>query len=65
VVCKSEIRMQHLKERTEKVLGSNASYFFFTFMDNISFKSVFSQPVWYCGGSNEPMQLIQNIGGLQ
>jgi hypothetical protein len=65
VVCKSELRMQHLKERTEKVLGSNASYFFFTYMDNISFKSVFSQPVWYCGGSKEPMQLIQNIGGLQ
>lgn len=65
VVCKSEIRMQHLKECTEKVLGSNASYFFFTYMDNINFKSVFSQPVWYCGGSKEPMQLIQNIGGLQ
>jgi hypothetical protein len=64
VVCKSELRMNHLKECTEKVLGSNASYFFFTHMDNITVKSIFSQPVWYCGGSKEPIQLIQNIGGL-
>ena len=64
VVCKSELRMQHLKERTEKVLGSNASYFFFSHMDAINVRSVFSQPVWYCGGAQEPMQLIQNIGDL-
>jgi len=63
VVCKSKLRMQHLQERTEKMLGSNASYFYFTCFDNITEKSVFSQPIWYCGGSSEPEKLIKNIGG--
>jgi len=64
VVCKSKLRMQHLKERTEKLLGSNASYFYFACIDDITEKSVFSQPIWWCGGESEPEQLIKNIGGL-
>lgn len=64
VVCKSELRMQHLKEQTEKVLGRNASYFLFTFMEKVNALSVLGKPIWLCGGSDDPVQLIKNIGAV-
>ena len=62
VVCQSERRMAHLKEQTEKVLGKNAGYFFFTFMEKVDAMSVLNKPIWLCGGSTEPVQLVKNIG---
>lgn len=64
VVCQSERRMAHLKEQTEKVLGKNASYFLFTFMEKVNARSVLNKPIWLCGGSNEHVQLIKNIGAV-
>ena len=64
VVCQSERRMAHLKEQTEKVLGKNASYFLFTFMEKVNARSVLNKPIWLCGGSNEPVRLVKNIGAV-
>ena len=64
IVCRSEQRMLHLKSQTEKLLGKNASYFLFTFMEKVNSKSVLSKPIWLCGGSSEHVQLIKNIGAV-
>ena len=62
VVCKSKLRMQHLKEQTEKVLGKDAGYFFFTFMEKVNAMSVLNKPIWQRGGSHKSLQLVKNIG---
>ena len=64
VVCKSEQRMRHLKKQTEKVLGWNASYFFFTHMGKVDARSVLSNPIWLCGGSDKHIALVKNIGAV-
>lgn len=65
VVCKSEQRMRNLKAQTEKVLGWNASYFFFTFIGKVNARSVLNKPIWLCGGSEEPVPLFKNIGAVK
>jgi hypothetical protein len=61
VVCKSERRMQNLKAQTEKVLGKQASNFFFTTLEQVEPLTVFNQPIWLRGGAKECIPLVNNI----
>jgi len=62
VVCKSKARLANLKERTEKVLGKQASVFLFTTLDQTEPGHVLNEAIWLRAGSSEPLPLVNNIG---
>ena len=61
VVCKSEVRMNHLKTKTEQVVGKDAKLFYFTTKDLVTPSTIFNQPIWLQGGRSDLMPLIQDF----
>jgi hypothetical protein len=61
VVCKSPLRMQHLKEQTEQVLDNDARNFLFTTLNKTVPETVLNAPIWLRGGSTDLEPLITTL----
>ena len=64
VICKSEIRLKHLKSQTEYVLGKQASNFLFSIGSELNYQTVLTSPVWHLGASNSRESLVKNVGSM-
>ncbi len=61
VVCKNATRLAHLKQKTELVLGKQATVFYFTTLDQVTAKQVFQAPIWQQAGKNNLVALIPSF----
>lgn len=61
IVCKSEIRMKHLKAKTEQVVGKDAKLFYFTTKAYLTPSTLFNQPIWLQGGQDKLVPLIREF----
>lgn len=61
VVAQGKQRLSNLKDQTEKILGKDASVFFFTTLEQVQIKTVLNSPIWLRGGSDTPEQLVRTI----
>ena len=59
VITTSERRLQNMKRACERVAGSGAGLFYFTTLDRVAADTIFSSPIWYRGGGEEPIRLLQ------
>jgi hypothetical protein len=60
VVTTGEVRMRHLIEKAESVLGDDASRFVFTTLDQLQPGRVLSAPIWWWVGADGPQPLLSD-----
>ena len=58
LVTTGDRRLSFLKETTERVAGRDATVWYFTTFDRVSVETMLTEPVWYKGGSQEPVALF-------
>lgn len=63
IVCKSQLRMENLKEQTENVLKNDARHFLFTTLESAVPEKVLNSPIWLRGGELIPERLVTTIEG--
>lgn len=52
-------RLENTKHRVEEVADANANVFWFTRLDQVTPENVFTAPVWYRGGEEQPRSLLE------
>ncbi len=58
IVTTSDRRLKYLKETTERVADNNDVIFYFTTFERVRVDTILTEPIWYRGGSEQPVALF-------
>lgn len=62
VITKSEQRLLHLKQTTERAAGKDAIFWYFTTFEQLSAQTVLTEPIWQRGGLSTSVTLFPPRG---
>jgi hypothetical protein len=58
IITDGDRRARKLKQHTEAVLEKMAQFVLITTFDRVNVDTVLTEPIWYKGGSDEPVSLL-------